>query len=237
MNDFRNLGNANAALAALNFNQHDRFADEFLHRLFRLVGEDAPEALVDGYFNEARAMEMLDAMLEELPLPNDNLPPPAELDEFFHLLANSIQAVKVEDGIAHSLVRQLQQENAGRRRQRTPSPPIVISGDTPISISDDDPDNDFYGDVAEEETLLAARSDSDSDSDESPRDPDDFIDDEAEEVPEGEESSPAASDESSSEDSEDETEEDEEDGLDVGDPPSLPVLSLVDYGSDDSSDS
>ena len=44
MNDFRNLGNANAALATLNFNQHDRFVDKFLHRLFRLIGEDAPKA-------------------------------------------------------------------------------------------------------------------------------------------------------------------------------------------------
>jgi len=95
-------------------------------------------------------------------------------------------------------------------------------------ISDDD---DFYGDIAypEEETLVAACSDLYSDSEELPRNPDDLIDDEAEEGSEGEESSPAVSNESSS--------EDEEDGLVVEDQPPLPVFSLVDYGSDDSSDS
>ena len=74
MNDFCNLGNANAVLAVLNFNHHDCLADEFIHQLFCLVGEDAPEALVDNYFNEAQVMETLDEILDNLPLFDNDIP-------------------------------------------------------------------------------------------------------------------------------------------------------------------
>ena len=186
MNDFRNLGNANAALAALNFNQHDHFVDEFLHRLFRLIGEDAPDALLNGYFNKAHVVEMLDDMFDNLPIPNDDLPPPSHLDTFFRELANSIHVVKVEDHVVHTLVRQLQQENIGCHNQCTLSPPI--------EISDDDDTDDIYEEAPRQEdnTMVAARSELDSDI-EMVLDPHDFIDGEAEEVPSGEESSPSVS--------------------------------------------
>ena len=87
MNDFRNMGNANAALATLNFNHHDHLADKFLHRVFRLIGEDAPKALVDNYFNEERVMDALNKILEEIPIPNIDLPRLANMDHYFHWLA------------------------------------------------------------------------------------------------------------------------------------------------------
>ena len=192
MNDFRNLGNANAALAILNFNHHDRLADEFIHRLFRLVGEDAPEVLVDNYFNEAQVMEVLDEILDDLPLFNDDILRPAGMGLYFRRLASAVHTVKVEDNIAQTLVRQLQQENAGLR-QRSPLPVMDISD------SDGYP-NDIYLD--EDESDL-------------PKHLEDLIDNEAEEVPEGEESSPEPSEEAlgsegSSEDSEESGEGSEE---------------------------
>jgi len=174
MNDFRNLGNANAALATLNFNHHDRLADEFIHWLFRLVGEDAPEALIDNYFNEARIMDTLDEILDDLPLFNNDIPRPSGMDLYFHHLASAVHAVKVEDNIAQTLVRQLQQENA-RLRQRSPSPVMDISD------SDGYPNNIYL----------------DEDESDLPKHPEDLIDNEAEEVPEGEESSPEPSEEAS----------------------------------------
>ena len=104
MNDYRNMGNANATLTQSSFNQQDRLADEFIHHLFHLIGEDVPEALVNNYFNEECAISLLDKMIKELPLPLDNMPPLAEMEPFFHLLSESIYTVKVEDNIAHSLV-------------------------------------------------------------------------------------------------------------------------------------
>jgi hypothetical protein len=44
------MGNANAALAQANFNQQDHFVDKFLHRIFRLSGEDAPTFLINSYY-------------------------------------------------------------------------------------------------------------------------------------------------------------------------------------------
>ena len=87
MNDFRNMGNANTALATLNFNHHDRLADKFLHQVFCLIGEDAPEALVDNYFNEERVMDTLNETLEEIPIPNVDLPHPMDMNHYFHRLA------------------------------------------------------------------------------------------------------------------------------------------------------
>jgi hypothetical protein len=241
MNDFRNMGNANAALATMNYNHHDRLADEFVHRLFRLVGEDAPEALVDNYFNEDRAMEVLDEILEDLPLFDNDLPRPGHLYDYFERLARAVHSVKVEDATAQVLVQQLRQENADRLPQRSPSPPIVIDGAA----------DDFYADADSDDIPLdAARNNETNELDELdpedlPKHPDDLIDDEADEVPEGEESSPAPSDEdasgSSSTDSEDSSSEESADASggsegeleDEGDaPPSPPTTALVDYGSD-----
>ena len=98
------MGNANAVLVQSSFNQQDQLANEFIHHLFCLIGEDAPKALVNNYFNEECTFSLLDEMIEELPLPLDNMPPLAKMEPLFHLLSESIYAVKVEDNIAHSLV-------------------------------------------------------------------------------------------------------------------------------------
>jgi hypothetical protein len=207
-----------------------------------LIGEDAPESLVDNYFNEDRVLEVLEEILEELPLPNDDLPRPANMDRYFRRLARAVHAVKVEDETAQVLIRQLRQENAGRLPQRSPSPPIAIEAD----------DDDFYEDADSDDVPLdAARNDESDEIDELdpvnlPKHPDDLIDDEADEVPEGEEeSSPAPSKEdasgssstdseaSGSEESDDASEGSGEELEDEGDaPPSPPISALVDYGSD-----
>jgi hypothetical protein len=231
MNDFRNMGNANAALATLNYNHHDRLADEFIHRLFRLAGEDVPEALVDNYFNEDRVMEVLDEILEDLPLFDDDLPRPGHMYDYFERLARAVHSVKVEDATAQVLVQQLQQENANRPRQRSPSSPIAIDGAT----------DDFYVDVDSDDIPLdAARNDQPAgadelDPDDLPKHPDDLIDDEAVEVPEGEESSPSPSEEdtsgSSSTGSEESGEESEgsgEEEEEEGGAPSPPITDLAD---------
>ena len=178
-------------LAMLNFNHHDQLADEFLHQVFRLIGEDAPKALVDNYFNEECVMDALNEILEEIPIPNINLPRPADMDHYFHWLACAVHAVKVEDAMAQTLVRQLQQENASCQPQHLPSPPIVIR--------DDADDDDFYMDADLDDIPLDAAHNevlNESDADDLPKYPDDLIDDKAEEVPEGEESSPATSEQS-----------------------------------------
>jgi len=197
MNDFRNLGNANAALAVLNFNHHDHLADEFIHRLFCLVGEDAPEALVDNYFNEAQVMETLNKILDDLPLFDNDILRPAGMDLYFRRLASTVHAVKVEDDIAQTLVRQLQLENVGLPQQ--------CSCSSSIEISDSDAyPNDIYVDEDSDATSMdAARRDDEMA----------LINDEAKEVLVGEESSPSQSEEtngSSEGSSEDAEEVDEE---------------------------
>jgi hypothetical protein len=225
----------------LNYNHLDCLADEFLHRIFRIIGEDVPEVLVDNYFNEDRVMEVLDEILGELPLPDNNLPRPANMDRYFRRLARAVHAVKVKDETAQALIRQLQQENAVHLRPRVPSPPTVIHSDN----------NDFYEDADSDDIPLDVARNNESDEldeldpDDLPKHPDDLIDDEADEVPEGEESSAAPSDEdtsgssstdseaSSSEESEDASdgsEEEQEDEVDA--PPPPPATALVDYGSD-----
>ena len=192
MNDFWNMGNANTALAMLNFNHHDCLADKFLHWVFCLIGEDTPEALVNNYFNEECVMDPLNKILKEIPIPNVNLPRPANMDHYFHWLVCAVHAVKVEDATAQTLVQQLQQENAGCQH-RSPSPPIMIR--------DNADDNDFYMDTDSDDIPLDAAHNgvsNESDPDDLPKHPDNLIDDEAEEVPEGEESSPATSEQGSS---------------------------------------
>ena len=186
------MGNANAALAMLNFNHHDHLADEFLHWVFHLIGEDAPEALVNNYFNEEHVMDTLKEKLEEIPIPNVDLPCPVDMDHYFRRLVHVVHTVKVEDAMAQTLVQQLQQENAGCQHH-LPSPPIVIR--------DDADDNDFYMDADSDDIPLDAvhnEVSNGSDPDDLLKHPDNLINDETKEVPEGEESSPATSEQGSS---------------------------------------
>jgi len=66
MNEHRNTGNVNAAIAQHHFARFDRLADEFARRLHRLAGEDFPGALVDMVFNEEGTLNLLDIFIQEL---------------------------------------------------------------------------------------------------------------------------------------------------------------------------
>jgi hypothetical protein len=116
------MGNANAALAQASFNQQDRFVNEFLHRIFRLAGEDAPTSLINSYFNEELALRMLDEVVSTLPLPNDDIPPPVQMAALFRELLDSVQAVWDEDSTTRALV---QHEHAAPP-SRAPSPPVTV---------------------------------------------------------------------------------------------------------------
>jgi hypothetical protein len=247
MNDLRNSGNINAALAASSFNQHDRLVDEFLHRLYRLAGEEAPEALSDIYFNEQGVMDLLDSILEELPVFDPLDPLPSDLEPFYRQLVRATRAIKVEDHIAGRLIRQLHEENAARRPERSRSPPIEItdSDDGPSILARDD-DDDMYADDDSDDG--PEHTDGDVTCVE-PDGPiltlDDVIDDEAEEMPEGHESDVGPSEEGSSgselgsEDSEDTGSSEDTEVSDLestprpATPPPVTPLSLVDYPDDD----
>ena len=122
------------------FNQKDWLADKFIHHLFCLIGEDMPKALVDNYLNEEHAVSLLDEMIKELPLPLDNMPLLTEMEPFFHLLSKSIYTIKVEDNIAHSLVWQLQHENAGHPHHAPSLAMMVDDNDDEDMYTDDDDD-------------------------------------------------------------------------------------------------
>ena len=81
MNEHRNTGNVNAALAQHHFSRFDRLADEFARRLFRLAGEDYPGALVDMVFNEEGTINLLDIFIQEVA--DNDIQDPADLDAIF----------------------------------------------------------------------------------------------------------------------------------------------------------
>jgi hypothetical protein len=81
MNEHRNAGNVNAALANHHFTRFDRLADEFARRLHRLAGEDYPGALVDTVFNEEGTLDLLDIFIQEVE--DNNIQDPADLDAIF----------------------------------------------------------------------------------------------------------------------------------------------------------
>lgn len=81
MNEHRNAGNVNAALANHHFTCFDRLADEFVRRLHRLAGEDYPGALVDTVFNEEGTLDLLDIFIQEVE--DNNIQDPADLDAIF----------------------------------------------------------------------------------------------------------------------------------------------------------
>jgi hypothetical protein len=177
ISDFRNMGNANAALAQANFNQQDHFVDEFLHQIFRLAGEDAPTSLIDSYFNKELALRMLDEAVSSLPLPNDNIPPPAQMAALFRELLESVQAVQDEDSTARILI----QHEPAAPPSRAPSPPVTVPEENDDMYVDDTQD-----DHAREDAKVNT-------SDDEP-----LVDVEAQHVPPGEES-PDASTESEEE--------------------------------------
>jgi len=81
MNEHRNTGNVNAAIAQHHFARFDRLADEFARRLHRLAGEDFPGALVDMVFNEEGTLDLLDIFIQELE--DNDIQDRADLDIIF----------------------------------------------------------------------------------------------------------------------------------------------------------
>ena len=224
MNDLRNIGNVNAALATSTFNQYDRLVDEFIHRLFRLAGEEATSALSDVYFNEAGIMQVLDSILDELPLPDSNISPPADYSIHYRRLMQSIRAMVEENHLVSDLAHQSPEKDSVTRAER------ASSSSEEDDTSDDDPlesapanhetDDDLeYTDYEGDDTAIQA-------TDTTPAS-DKLIDDEAEEMPEGYESNegPGDDEETSGSEASSESEESSEDGSDSDSttPPATPV--------------
>ena len=181
MNDLRNIGNVNAALATSTFNQYDRLVDEFIHRLFRLAGEEASMALSDVYFNEAGVMEVLDSILDQLPIPDSSISPLVDLSVHYRRLLQSIRTVINEDQVSRQLLQYPYKEDSAIRSER------ASSSSEEDDTSDDDPleaapvnhsDDDLeYTDDEDDITVTQATN--------AAHDTDKLIDDEAEEMPEG----------------------------------------------------
>jgi len=229
MNELQNTGNLNATLTASSFNQYNRLVDEFLHRIFRLVGEEAPEGLHDMYFNEEGVMTMLDGILDDLHVADPRIPPPADFEPYYRELIKSIHAVKVEDHVAHRLLQQLCEENVDQPG-RAPSPPLDISSDDePLvssnNVTDKESDDLEYTDSEGDVTFVE------------PSGPpaERLFDDEAEEMPPGYESNEGGREDDSARGSEME----EVSNLESTPPPATPPAhvplppSLVDYPDDD----
>jgi hypothetical protein len=77
MDEHCNTGNVNSALAQCHFQCFDLLADEFMHHLHHLAGEDFSGTLVDMIFNKEGMLGLLDIFIQEV---EDN--DIQELDEF-----------------------------------------------------------------------------------------------------------------------------------------------------------
>jgi len=182
MNDLRNIGNVNAVLATSTFNQHDRLVDEFIHRLFRLAGEEAPTVLSDVYFNEAGVMRELDSILDELPVPDSDISPPIDFSVHYRRLLQSIRAVIDEDQVARQLLQRPHEEDSAIRsgRASSSSEEDDTSDDDPLEaspVNNESDDGLEYTDGEGDSTVIPATG--------AAHDTDKLIDDEAEEMPEG----------------------------------------------------
>jgi len=88
MNEHRNTGNVNAAIAQHHFAHFDRLADKFAHCLHHLAGEDFPGALVDMVFNEEGTINLLDIFIQELK--DNDIQERVDLDILFKTLDDFI---------------------------------------------------------------------------------------------------------------------------------------------------
>ena len=156
MNEHRNAGNANSALAQQHFRRFDELFVEFTSRLHRLASEDHPGALVDTVFNEEKVLLYLDFYMQEVVYNQHTDAPPAEFKILFK-----------------SLIERL--ELRPRIHSPPPSPSLLSSA----------------GDPSREPTL--------EEFEREVRALDDFVDDEAEEMPDGYESQPEQEEETEGE--------------------------------------
>ena len=156
MNEHRNAGNANSALAQQHFRRFDALFEEFTSRLHRLASEDHPGALIDTVFNEEKVLRYLDFYMEEVAYNQHTDPEPAEFEVLFK-----------------SLIQRL--ELRPRIHSPPPSPSLLSSAGGP----------------SREPTL--------EEFEQEVRELNDFIDDEAEEMPDGYESQPEQEEETEGE--------------------------------------
>ena len=90
INSACNMGNANAALAHINFAHADQISMEFLLRLIRLSGKDFKGSLVDQVFNEAAAVTFINSIIEEVEQSKFDNPSPKHLAISFQMVLDHI---------------------------------------------------------------------------------------------------------------------------------------------------
>ena len=91
MNEHRNAGNVNAALAQQHFRRFDDLFEEFTCRLHRLAAEDHPGALVDVVFNEENLLLYIDYYMQEIARHRHESATPAELEVIFKSLIERME--------------------------------------------------------------------------------------------------------------------------------------------------
>ena len=201
INSARNMGNANAALAHVNFACADQISTEFLLQLIRLSGEDFKGSLIDQVFNEAAAVAFINSIIEEVEQSEFDNPSPEHLAISFQMVLDHVL------------------ELSPQQNQQAP---------------DDTDCDDMYENNNHENGLLEIpNSDIDASGGEEEGglqpNPDNLINDEAQEVLEGVQSPSGSSEEESQEESKEELEsavggEDEDDEEERVQPPSYEAI-------------
>ena len=165
INSARNMGNANAALARANFARADQISAEFLVRLIRLSGEDFNGALLDSVFNENSVVSFINALIEEVEQSEFDDPTPERLASAFQMVLDHVLEPRTQDS---------------------------------QQAADDTNFDDMYmNDEEDNRAQVGLASNSVENQNESGllQFSDDLIDDDAQEVPQGEESEPETSEE------------------------------------------
>ena len=90
MNEHRNAGNVNAALAQTHFRRFDELCQEFVSRIHRLAAEDHHSALVDMVFNEDNALLFLDSFMQQVIYDQHIDASPADFEDVFKTLLGQI---------------------------------------------------------------------------------------------------------------------------------------------------
>ena len=91
MNEHRNAGNVNAALAQRHFHKFDELFEEFTSRLHRLASEDHPGALVDAVFNEEQVLFLINHFMKEIARNRHEAATPVELEVVFKSLIENME--------------------------------------------------------------------------------------------------------------------------------------------------
>ena len=90
INSARNMGNANATLAHVNFACANQISMEFLLWLIRLGGEDFKGSLVDQVFNEAATVAFINSIIKEVEQSEFDDPSPEHLAISFQMVLDHV---------------------------------------------------------------------------------------------------------------------------------------------------